>query len=106
MLGYFFHFGKSQWRRAQGCGLHARYVGDGDFGLQLRMLYALVAVYDELMTTTFFKENAEELQELLDYFETTWIGSINRRGRTVTMVQIFQSKADMEVLMFGRKLLI
>ena len=51
------------------------------------MLYALafvpendvVAVYNKLTKTTFFKDNAEEL---LDYFETTWIGSVTRRGQT------------------------
>lgn len=53
------------------------------------MFYALsfvpeanvVALYDELIKTTFFRDNAEELQELLDYFETTQIGSVNRRFR-------------------------
>lgn len=79
MRGCFLHYGQNRWRRIQRCRLQARYAGDDDIGLQLRMFYALsfvpeanvVALYDELIKTTFFRDNAEELQELLDYFETT-----------------------------------
>ena len=40
----------------------------------------IVAAFDELIKSTFFRGNKEMLQQLVNYFEDNWIGRLARRG--------------------------
>lgn len=82
--GCFFHFCQSIFRKIQTNGLQPRYETDADFALSLRFLSALafvptdsvVEVFEEMCDNNIFPPEA---QEVVDYFEDTWIGRPNRR---------------------------
>ena len=86
--GCFFHFSQSVWRHIQQDSvlLH-EYREKPDFALQMKMLAALAFLppekvptsYDKLVGSSFFEENYEILRQFLNYFESTWISSFNRR---------------------------
>ncbi|XP_068250365.1 uncharacterized protein [Palaemon carinicauda] len=67
-------------------GLEEKYENDADFALSLRMLPAIAFVPTERLVST-FEELCDsdifppEVQEVLDYFEDTWIGRPDRRQR-------------------------
>ncbi|XP_068250224.1 uncharacterized protein [Palaemon carinicauda] len=73
-------------RTIQCDGLKERYENDADFALSLRMLPAIAFVPTERVVST-FEELCDsdifppEVQEVLDYFEDTWIGRPDRRQR-------------------------
>ncbi|CAD6219759.1 GSCOCG00011527001-RA-CDS [Cotesia congregata] len=79
MRGCFFHYGQSIWHKIQTCGLQNRYANETEYCTQLKQLYALAlvpeddveAAYDTLISTKFFRDNADGLQELLEYNEKT-----------------------------------
>jgi len=87
--GCFFHLSQCFYRHVQKLPevLH-RYSTDSDFCLQLRFLIALAfvppedvaATFEHLMRIPFFTDNEELLQEFTTYFESTWIGKMNRAG--------------------------
>lgn len=84
--GCFFHFAQAIFRRIQRLGLQHRYETDADFALNLRHLSALafVPLPDvEKAYTTLINEDIipPEAEELLTYFEDTWIGRKTRQGR-------------------------
>jgi hypothetical protein len=63
-------------------------MDEPDFALHIRQLMALafippddvIAAFEELVDSEFFQQNAQDLQELMNYFEDTWIGRPARRG--------------------------
>ena len=68
----------------QSSGLQERYKDDAEFSLLVRMLPALAFVPVEKVCEVFDnleEEVKEEVQPLLDYFEDTFIGRRQRRGR-------------------------
>lgn len=81
----FFHFNQSVYRKVQEFGLKRRYDTDSAFALKLRLLCALafipveeaVMVFEELIDA---KIIPEEANEVVDYFEDTWIGRPDRRN--------------------------
>lgn len=97
--GCYFHFTQCFWRKIQEFGLVVPYIGagnnengDGDddtmFAYNLKLLLALAFVpevhvikaYTAIINMDFFQYNEEkefntEIDELLTYFESTWIGS-------------------------------
>lgn len=83
--GCFFHFNQSVYRKVQEFGLKRRYDTDSAFALKLRLLCALafipveeaVMVFEELIDA---KIIPEEANEVVDYFEDTWIGRPDRRN--------------------------
>ncbi len=87
--GCFFHLSQCVWRRVQSEGLQERYSNDPDFALQVRHLPALayvpesdvITTFEELLDSTYYTDNEILLRPILDYFEDTWIGRIDRRGR-------------------------
>nr|ACE75420.1 hypothetical protein GIP_L8_0340 [Glyptapanteles indiensis] len=89
MKGCFFHFRQAIWRSIQKCGLQGPYAADAEYALNLRMLAALsfvpedhvVAAYTELTSSRYYTDNAEEWDGILEYFERTWVGTLNRRNR-------------------------
>lgn len=92
--GCFFHFSQNVWRRIQNVGLQTVYAEDEDFAFNLRLLVALaflppndiVNAFEELLTTDFFNEDVDseysaEIQNLVTYFQSTYVFAIDRRGR-------------------------
>src|SRR5699024_1104601 len=81
IIGCFFHFSQSIWKQIQHNPVIVnRHNNDEDFAIQLRQVAALAFVptdkviesFEWLITTDFFQN--EELNELLDYFQRTWLG--------------------------------
>lgn len=73
----------------QNYGLGNKYIDDINFAFELRKLIALafipvnkvVNVFETLLDTDFYTENEEVLSSLITYFEGTWIGILDRRGK-------------------------
>lgn len=91
MHGCFFHLCQSVWRHVQNVGLQKRYVSDAQFALGIRSLLALAFVppedipskFEELCATKFWSEDngdvdCSKVQDLLSYFESTYIGVATR----------------------------
>jgi len=87
--GCFFHFSQVVWRKIQNYGLTTKYIEDVNFALQVRKLIALAFIpidkvvnyFEVLLESDFYMENENMLTPLITYFETTWIGILDRRGR-------------------------
>ena len=87
-LGCFFHFSQSVWKHIQQhSSISEEYRETPDFALNMKMLAALAFLppsevadaYDILEASDFFEQNEGILRPFLNYFETTWIGSMDRR---------------------------
>lgn len=87
-----FHFGQNIYRHVQQVGLQSIYNSDDNFAFQIKLLTALsfvppdsvVAAYEELMETPFYREDSDspykdQIQQLVQYFETTYIYRTDRR---------------------------
>ena len=82
--GCFFHLTQNIHRRIQNEGLQVRYETDANFALQCRMIGALAFVPVADIPDAFDALVAHvpvELAPVLDYFEDTYIGRPDRRGR-------------------------
>lgn len=92
--GCHFHFAQNIWAHVQQLGLQSKYTDDEDFALNIKMLIALayvprehvVEAFEELMNTEFYiddntKDYNVEIQNLVGYFESTYIGAFNRLGQ-------------------------
>ena len=88
--GCFFHLSQCLWRRMQQIeGMQQKYSADPEFGLQIKQLAALAYVpeaeviksFESLLDSQYYTENERYLQPIIDYFEDTWIGRIDRRNR-------------------------
>jgi len=86
----FFHFMQSVWKKIQTLGeISARYKDDAYFKFHVKYLCSLPFVplpdvtdaYTAIIESPFFAEHARILEPLLNYFEDTWVGSVNRGGR-------------------------
>ena len=82
--GCHFHLGQSVWRKIQELGHRNRYVEDEEFRMRCKGLLALAFLpADEVVEA--FEELEEgmpdELENLVLYFEDTYIGRPRRRGR-------------------------
>ena len=85
--GCFFHFGQCLWRKIQACGLQNWYNEPRNAFL-IKNLTALafvpkediIDVFNELMASL-DEETDEVLGEFLVYFETTWLGAVQRGRR-------------------------
>jgi hypothetical protein len=88
--GCFFHFSQCIWRQVQDVDLQTRYKDDVTFALQVRKLPSLAYVpknevinaYNNLLETTYFTEHDKLLSPILNYFEETWIGCMDRRKKS------------------------
>ena len=85
--GCFFHFGQCLWRKIQACGLQNWYNEPRNAFL-IKNLTALAFVPKEDVIDVFNKlmasldeETDEVLGEFLVYFETTWLGAVQRERR-------------------------
>lgn len=84
--GCFFHFCQCLYRNIQLTGHKVEYDTNPDFALRIRMLSALAFVPLELVETFFNKYCEENIlpahaQDILYYFEDTWIGRPDRGNR-------------------------
>ena len=77
----FYRFSSNIWKHIQNLGLQNPYQGDENFPLWLRMLSALAFVppndairYFELMIDEIRNNFNDECDDLIDYFEDTYIG--------------------------------
>jgi len=81
--GCLFHMGQCLWRKIKSMeDLRLRYISDPNVALCIRQLLSLafvpssdvVAAFDELVESSFFRENEEMVLHLVNYFEDNWIG--------------------------------
>lgn len=88
LRGCYFHFRQAVYRKIQKCGLASDYLKDASFARDMRKLTALAIVqadhvtmaFENLVKTRFFIDHEEQLEVFLRYFESTWIGRLNRRN--------------------------
>ena len=75
--GCFFHFSQAIFTKMQSLGLQVRYRDDEDFAYKVRML-AVLAFVPEPDVINAFEAVSEDFpldaQEVIDYFEDTYIG--------------------------------
>ena len=81
--GCFYHFSSNIWKHIQNLGLQNHYQDDENFALWLRMLSALAFVppndvirYFELLIDEIRNNFNDECDDLMDYFEDTYIGFV------------------------------
>ncbi|KAB0801058.1 hypothetical protein PPYR_05412 [Photinus pyralis] len=91
--GCFFHLSQSVWRKVQNEGLKARYQNDHEFSRWIRMIPSLAFLPPDRVTQSFedLLDDPDFPQEALpiaNYFEDTYIGRINRRGRQAPLFPI------------------
>lgn len=92
--GCYFHLGQCVWRHVQELGMQMKYVNDVEFALNVRQILALAFVpsedipikFDEMCKFDFWKYNEKnefnnEKQQLINYFEDTYIGGVTRNRR-------------------------
>lgn len=88
--GCFFHFTQCVWRKIQAEPMVRKYyVEDANFALNLRMILSLAFVpkkdlikaFEALSENNFFLHHEQILRPIIDYFEDTWIGRADRRGK-------------------------
>jgi hypothetical protein len=86
--GCFYHFSQNLYRKIQEQGLQQRYQEDTDFAIKIRMVAALAFVPPNDVIAA-FEELCEQIlpdsQAFVDYFEDTYIGRPQRRGRRAPM---------------------
>jgi hypothetical protein len=91
LRGCLFHFAQCIWRQIQAHAESLRMYNDPenpDNSLNIRTLTALALVphpyagsaYKALIDSSFWKDNADKLEDILDYFEKSWLGRKTRRG--------------------------
>jgi hypothetical protein len=88
--GCFFHLSQCIFRKIQqNQNILDKYSEEPDFALQIRQLACLAFVpiddvvksFEELTDSSFFTENSEILNPLINYFEDVWIGRFTRRNQ-------------------------
>lgn len=88
LKGCLFHFSDCVWRHVQEFGLQKLYSEDIAFMSSVKMLIALsfvpsedvIYAYEILISSRYFVQNEELFNNLLNYFENTWIGSKRRNN--------------------------
>ena len=87
VYGCFYHLSSNIWKHIQSSGLQAHYVNDDEFSIHLRMIAALAFVppfdvedaFEELALEIRNRFNIEA-DDVLDYFEDTYIGRFRRNA--------------------------
>ena len=82
--GCFYHLSQAIYRKVQNEGLQVQYQNDVDLNMCIRSMAALafVPVNDIVESFETFSDNIPEVaQPVVDYFEDTYIGRQQRRGR-------------------------
>ncbi|CAF3485788.1 unnamed protein product [Adineta steineri] len=85
--GCLFHFGQCIWHEVQPCGLQKKYNEDKFFLLSVKTLTAIAFLPIDDIVNTFElleKEFHDDTNDLLQYFEKTWIGKRKKRESTTS----------------------
>ncbi|XP_073417134.1 uncharacterized protein [Dendrobates tinctorius] len=91
--GCFFHLSQSVWRKVQNEGLKMQYQGDHEFARWIRMIPALAFLPPQNVVQSFEElvEDPDFPQEAIliaSYFEDSYIGRMNRRGRQAPLFPV------------------
>jgi hypothetical protein len=88
--GCFYHLSQNIFRKVQSFGFQSRYSEDPSFAQAVRMLAALAFVPPDRVIDAFETLQGElpEIQQISDYFEDTYIGRPQRRGRRMPLYPI------------------
>ena len=89
IIGCLFHFSQAVWRQVQSNGLSTKYREDEYFRLNVKKLIALAFVPVDDVVTAFdlvAQQFDDDADDLIDYFEKTWIGQRKRRGMFFSIV--------------------
>lgn len=89
IAGCYFHMIQCVWRKIQHYGLQKNYNTNIIFVRNVRMLFSLAFVpvndiidaYEEIVASDYHDQHREELNDLVEYFEKSWIGKKNRIGK-------------------------
>uniref|UniRef100_A0A915E455 H15 domain-containing protein n=1 Tax=Ditylenchus dipsaci TaxID=166011 RepID=A0A915E455_9BILA len=84
--GCFFHLVQNMIKKLNVAGLKGRYETEPDFAVKCRMITAMAFVKPEDLMPVFAELEEllpEELDPILDWFQTYYIGFVNRRGNMV-----------------------
>ncbi|XP_077279214.1 uncharacterized protein LOC143906816 [Temnothorax americanus] len=87
--GCHFHFAQCVYRHVQTAGLQNRYGSDSEFASAIKMLIAIAYVpipdvtkaFEVLKNSEYFTDNRDDLREVVDYYEHTWVGLPRRNKR-------------------------
>ncbi|XP_073406402.1 uncharacterized protein [Dendrobates tinctorius] len=91
--GCFFHLSQSVWRKVQNEGLKMQYQGDHEFARWICMIPALAFLPPQNVVQSFedLVEDPDFPQEAIpiaNYFEDSYIGRMNRRGRQAPLFPV------------------
>ena len=90
--GCLFHFGQCIWHQIQSLGLRKKYLEDKSFHLNVKILSALAFVPVSDVIKGFdvvADEFADDAEDLLGYFEKTWIEEPKKRGKLLIHQSFF-----------------
>ena len=90
--GCLFHFGQCIWHQIQSLGLRKKYLEDKSFHFNVKKLIALafVPVSDVIKGfAVVADEFDDDAEDLLGYFEKTWIGEPKKRGKLLIHQSFF-----------------
>lgn len=87
--GCFFHFSQCIWYHIQSCRLRKSYNTDVTFAVNVRQLMALafvpvdnvISTYESIVSSDYYDLNSDIFEDLLTYFETTWIGKLHHNKK-------------------------
>lgn len=91
--GCFFHLNQSVYRQVQKNGLKKLYEDNEMVAIQIKMLCALAYLPEELVVEAFemFMDEVnipDEIQQIMDYFENTYIGRPSGKSRRPPFFEI------------------
>ncbi|XP_057323660.1 uncharacterized protein LOC130666560, partial [Microplitis mediator] len=96
-----FHFTKCVWKHVQKYGHQKKYNEDIKFSMNIRLLMALafvpsedvIAAFEEIVSSEYYDQNSDCFEELLEYFELTWIGKVkhnkNKRDKPLFPIKMW-----------------
>ncbi|XP_053596179.1 uncharacterized protein LOC128668046 [Microplitis demolitor] len=96
-----FHFTKCVWKHVQKYDHQKKYNEDIKFSMNVRLLMGLafvpsedvIAAFEEIVSSEYYDLNSDCFEELLEYFELTWIGKVkhnkNKRDKPMFPIKLW-----------------